>query len=127
MQESVEAVSEFVVAGREVTKLFEPVEESLNQIGRFVPLPIELARGESVAARRDDGLRLSYCRQEQKLKYVNSRGHMSCKLLKYPIDNLRDVNYICSALGRKLFVFPGAFFNGELWCLKSNPHYSTLI
>jgi hypothetical protein len=38
MQESVEAVGEFVVACREATKLFEPVEESLNQIARFVPL-----------------------------------------------------------------------------------------
>jgi len=46
MQESVEAVGEFVVACCEATKLFEPVEESLNQVARFVPLPIELARPE---------------------------------------------------------------------------------
>jgi len=56
MQESIEAVGEFVVAGREATKLFEPIEESLHQVTRFVPLPIELARGASVAPRRDDGL-----------------------------------------------------------------------
>ena len=66
MQESVEAVGEFVVACREATKLFEPVEESLNQVARFVPLPIELARPESVATRRDDGLsaRLGDCCDE---------------------------------------------------------------
>jgi len=66
MQESVEAVGEFVVACREATKLFEPVEESLNQVACFVPLPIELARPESVATRRDDGLsaRLGDCCDE---------------------------------------------------------------
>ncbi|SEA03686.1 hypothetical protein SAMN05216411_10416 [Nitrosospira multiformis] len=56
MQESTEGVGEFVVAGREATKLFEPIEESLDQIARFIPLPIELARCASVVPGRDNGL-----------------------------------------------------------------------
>lgn len=62
MQEGIEAVGEFVVTSREAMKLFEPIEESLNQVARFVPLPIKLARCESVTTRQDDGLgaRLRY-------------------------------------------------------------------
>ena len=56
MQESIEAVGEFVVTSREATKLLEPIEESLNEVTRFVALLIKLARRESVATRRNDGL-----------------------------------------------------------------------
>ena len=56
MQERIEPRSELVVARREAPELFEPVEESLDEVSRFVAVPVGMALGRAVASRRDDGL-----------------------------------------------------------------------
>jgi len=56
MQESLETVGQFVVARRKATKLFESVEESLNEVSRLVAMPVDRALYRSVAAGRNDGL-----------------------------------------------------------------------
>ncbi len=56
MQEGVEAISKFIVTGSDTAKLFEAVEEALNQVAYLVSLTVVLKRRQSVAARRDDCL-----------------------------------------------------------------------
>ena len=51
MQEGAEPMSEFVVARGQATKLFDPIEESLDEVPRLVSFPVEIARRQPVAAR----------------------------------------------------------------------------
>lgn len=57
MQESIESASKLVVAGGEVAELLEPIEESLDKVSCLVAHLVIVARGEPVAAWRDDCLR----------------------------------------------------------------------
>jgi hypothetical protein len=44
MQERIEPRSELVVARREAPELFEPIEESLDEVSRFVAVPVGMNR-----------------------------------------------------------------------------------
>ena len=55
-QERVEAFSQLVVACSESAKLLDSIEETLDQVTGLVAMPVELARGDPIAARWNDGL-----------------------------------------------------------------------
>lgn len=55
MHKGAEPMSEFVIARCQATKLFEAVEESLDEVPRLVSCPVGLARRQAVAARRNNG------------------------------------------------------------------------
>lgn len=50
-------MGEFVVTRCQPPKLFEPIEESLDQIACLVPVPVDVTLLITIAARRNDGLR----------------------------------------------------------------------
>lgn len=54
MQKRIEPMGEFVVSGREATKLLESIEESLNEVSRFVALTIIFTRRKTIVPRRDN-------------------------------------------------------------------------
>lgn len=56
MQECIESIGELVVASCQAPKLFEAIEELLNEIACLVSMPVDAALGIAIAARWDDGL-----------------------------------------------------------------------
>ena len=56
IEEGIEAMIEFVVSSSKGPKLFEPIEESLNEISGLVSLLVIRAKRKSIAARRNNSL-----------------------------------------------------------------------
>ena len=56
MQERVESICELVVPCCEAPKLFEAIEESLDEVSSLVAMPVDFPLVFSVASRRNDGL-----------------------------------------------------------------------
>ena len=54
MQEGVESASELVVSGGEAAKLLEAIEESLDEVARFIAMPINGTLGFSITPRGND-------------------------------------------------------------------------
>jgi hypothetical protein len=68
----------------------------------------------------------TYIRIETALPYANISGcYVVQIIIDVPLTTSRTLSTFISLLGSKLFFF--WLLNVQLWCLKSNLHYSTLI